>query len=214
MPRTVVLLRHAGTAWNAEERLNSTVDTGLSPTGTAQAAAVSPSLARLGPFGFVRSDARRACGTAAPLAQLVSRSPDVDPRLAEVAFGRFGGKPSTAVTEDPAFRAWHRGEGIAPDGPEALQSAADRATARFLDALERHADASTLVIVSHGGVLRVLLCRVVLQLPASAYRRLVLDNTRVAIVKVVDGDPGLRLAAINVSSWDATYGHDRPRSTL
>lgn len=202
MPRTVVLLRHAETAWNAEGRFNSTVDIGLTAAGTTQATTAAPHLARLGPFAFVRSDARRARETAAPLAQLVGRSPDVDPRLAEVDFGPFEGKPSAAVTPDPAFRAWHRGEGIAPDGPEPLESAADRAAAGFLDALERHADASTLVVVSHGVLLRVLLCRLVLQLPANAYRRLVLDNTRAAIVRIGDDDPRLRLAALNVPPAD------------
>lgn len=202
MPRTVVFLRHTETPWNAKGRFNSTTDIELTTAGAAHATAAASHLARLEPFGFLRSDARRADETAAPLVHLVGRPPEVDPRFAEVNFGPFEGRLPAAVTQDPAFRSWHRGDETTADGPEALEAAADRAEAGFLDALERHAGASTLVIVSHRMLLRVLLCRVVLELPANAYRRLALYNTRAALVKLGDGDPRLRLAAMHVSASD------------
>ncbi len=202
MVQTVILLRHARTEWNVQGRFNSTVDLGIDEQGARQAVAVATELAALAPFGFVRSDARRARETAAPLAKLVDRAPEVEPRLAELDFGPFEGRAPAALADDPTFLAWERGEVPPSGGPEGLDAAADRASAGFLDALARHGDERTLVIVSHGVLLRILLCRVVLELPASAYRRLVLDNARAAVLKVGATGPRFRLAAMNVSTAD------------
>lgn len=202
MPQTVVLMRHAQTDWNAQGRFNSTVDVGIDALGSRQAVAAATELAALAPFGFVRSDARRARETAAPLEQRLDQRPEVEPRLAEVDFGPFEGRRPGELADDPVFLAWDAGAVPPADGPEGLEAAADRASQGFSDVLKRHADDRTLVIVSHGVLLRVLLCRVVLELPASAYRRLVLDNARAAVLKVGDGDPRFRLAAMNVSAAD------------
>lgn len=202
MPQTVVLMRHAQTSWNVQGRFNSTVDIGIDEHGARQAVAAATELAALAPFGFVRSDARRARETAAPLAQSVDRDPEVEPRLAELDFGPFEGRTPAAVADDPMFLAWDAGAVPPAGGPEGLEAAADRASEAFSDVLERHADEPTIVIVSHGVLLRILLCRVVLELPASAYRRLVLDNARAAVVKVGDGDPRFRLVAMNISPAD------------
>lgn len=202
MPQTVVLMRHAQTDWNAQGLFNSTVDIGIDALGSRQAAAAATELARLESFAFVRSDARRARETAAPLAKLVDRAPEVEPRLAELDFGPFEGGTPAALAGDPTFLAWDGGEVPPAGGPEGLEAAAERASAGFFDALARHADEGTLVIVSHGVLLRILLCRVVLELPASAYRRLTLDNARAAVVTVDESDPRFLLLAMNISPAD------------
>jgi glucosyl-3-phosphoglycerate phosphatase len=201
-PQAVVLLRHARTDWNVEGRFNSTVDIGINAEGTHQAAAAASELARLEPFSLVRSDARRAGETAAPLEQRVDRRPEVDPRLAEVDFGPFEGRTPGELAQDPLFLAWQDGLATPDDGPEGLDAAADRASAGLSDVFARHDGARTIVVVSHGVLLRVLLCRVVLGLPATAYRRLVLDNARGAVVTAGGGAPRLRLAAMNLSAAD------------
>jgi glucosyl-3-phosphoglycerate phosphatase len=202
MPKTVVLMRHARTSWNAQGRFNSTTDIGIDAEGTRQAAGVATELARLEPFALVRSDARRARETAASIEQRIDRSPEVEPRLAEVDFGPFEGRTPGELARDSAFVTWEGGSETSGGGAEGLEAAADRASAGLSDVLERHAGAPTIVAVSHGVLLRVLLCRIVLELPATAYRRLRLDNARAAIVTVGDGDPRFRLAAMNVSATD------------
>jgi broad specificity phosphatase PhoE len=202
MQRTVVLMRHARTSWNAQGRFNSTVDIGLDTEGTRQAAVAAEALTRLEPFVLVRSDARRARETAAPLARRIERRPEVEPRLAEVDFGPFEGRTADELAQDPSFATW-RGEGrAAGTGAEGLEAAADRASAGLSELIERHPDEPTIVVVSHGVVLRVLLCRVVLELPAAAYRRLRLDNARAAVLAVGGDDPRWRLTALNVSASD------------
>jgi glucosyl-3-phosphoglycerate phosphatase len=202
MTQSVVLMRHARTSWNVQGRFNSTVDLEIDAEGIGQAAAAATELARLEPFAFVRSDARRARETAAPLEQLIGRKPEVEPRLAELDFGPFEGLTPGELTQDPAFLSWDGGGETTKDGAEGLEAAADRASAGFLDVLERHAAAPTIVVVSHGVLLRVLLCRMVLELPATAYRRFVLDNARAAVLAVGDSHPRFRLAALNICPAD------------
>ena len=202
MTQSVVLMRHARTSWNVQGRFNSTVDLEIDAEGIRQAAAAATELARLEPFAFVRSDARRARETAAPLEQLIDRKPEVEPRLAELDFGPFEGRTPGELIQDPAFSSWDGGAGTTKGGAEGLEAAADRASAGFMDVLERHADAPTIVVVSHGVLLRVLLCRVVLELPATAYRRFVLDNARAAVLTVGDSHPRFRLVALNVGPAD------------
>jgi glucosyl-3-phosphoglycerate phosphatase len=202
MPQTVVLMRHARTSWNQQGRFNSTTDLGIDAEGTRKAGGAATELARLEPFAFVRSDARRARETAAPLAKHIERSPEVEPRLAEVDFGPFEGRTPAELARDPAFTAWEGGGAAVEGGAEGLEAAADRASAGLSEVLERHADESTIVVVSHGVLLRVLLCRVVFDLPATAHRRLRLDNVRAAVLTVGDGKPYFRLAAMNVSPAD------------
>jgi glucosyl-3-phosphoglycerate phosphatase len=201
-PQAVVLLRHARTDWNVEGRYNSSVDTGINAEGTRQAASVADGLARLAPFALVRSDARRAGETTAPLEQRVDHRPEVEPRLAEVDFGPFEGRTPGELARDPVFTAWQDGRDTTDSGPEALEAAADRASAGLSDVLARNEGARTIVVVSHGVLLRVLLCRVVLGLPATAYRRLVLDNARGAVVRTGGDGPRFRLAAMNLSAAD------------
>jgi glucosyl-3-phosphoglycerate phosphatase len=202
MPQTVVLMRHARTSWNEQGRFNSTADLGIDAEGTRQAAGAATELARLEPFAFVRSDARRARETAACLEEHIERRAEIEPRLAEVDFGPFEGRTPGELAQDPAFIAWRSGDGAVEGGAEELEAAADRASTGLSEVLERHAGAPTIIVVSHGVLLRVLLCRVVLELPATAHRRLRLDNARAAVLTVGDGKPNLRLAAMNVSPAD------------
>jgi broad specificity phosphatase PhoE len=202
MQQIVVLMRHARTSWNVQGRFNSTVDIGLDTEGTRQAAVAAAELARLAPFAFVRSDARRARDTAAPLEQRIERSPEVELRLAEVDFGPFEGRTPGELTRDPDFVTWHNGGRAARTGAEGLEAAADRASAGLSEVLERHSGERTILVVSHSVIIRVLLCRVVLRLPATAYRRLRLDNARAAILAVDDGGPPCRLAGLNISASD------------
>lgn len=202
MTRTVVLLRHAQTDENVRGRFNSTTDVGITEHGAAQATQTAASLAPLQQFGFVRSDARRARETAAPLAELTCQAPEVDPRFAEVDFGPYEGATPAALAGDPGFEAWNRGDGTHPGGPEPLHLAADRALAALDDALARHAQHPTLVVVAHGVLLRLLVCRAVLDLPVGSYHRLVLDNARAAVVTVGDRGTLKRLVGMNVAPAD------------
>lgn len=194
----LVLLRHARTSWNAQGRLNSHTDTGLDDAGAAQATEVAEGLHGLDGLRLVRSPARRAAQTAAPLESLTSHPPAIDDRLVEVDFGRFEGRTMTECGRDPAFLAWRTGEPTDGDLAEPLIEAAARAQT-CVDEHWRGSD-QTLVVVSHGVLLRALLCVYVLGMPVASYRRLRLDNAR-AVVLTDDGTTR-RVAGLNLAARD------------
>lgn len=205
-PLSFVLVRHARTAWNRQNRFNSTVDLPLDADGQLAAQTLAESLALL-EAPIITSPARRARETAGPLGAATGQEPEIDRRLAEVSFGRFEGATPTSLAEDAAFARWKAGsevpveprvgEASALPAPEPLAVAGRRLLAFFEEAQERFATHSTVVVVGHGVALRVLVCVGVLGLPAEAYRRLRLDNAHTAVVSPIVDAVGYRLAAWN-----------------
>ncbi len=86
------------------------------------------------------------------LAQCLHPSPTVDPRLAELNFGAWEGKPWDAVPRDE-LDAWAADvAGYAPPGGESPRDLQQRALA-FVASL----NVPEAVLVTHGGVIRTLL---------------------------------------------------------
>jgi broad specificity phosphatase PhoE len=124
------------------------------------------------------SDLRRASDSLALL--LAGRAPAppvlVDPDLRELHFGDWEGLTYDAIAARPYGPAVLAGERAAPGG-EGLADLATRVD-RFTERLRRETPDGTdgvVLIVSHGGPLRVLLCRL-LGLPPAAHWRFRLDH--------------------------------------
>ena len=158
----LLLVRHAQSTWNAQERWQGWADPPLSALGERQAAEAATRLAGLGLGSAVASDLERARRTAEILADALSLGPPhTDPGLRERDVGDWAGHTSSEVDERwPGVReAWRAGKLLAPPGGEPN----DVFAGRVLEALERvvarpAADAEDpVLVVTHGGVIRVLL---------------------------------------------------------
>ena len=88
---TVIVVRHAETAWNRERRMQGTTDTKLSDIGHAQAEALARRLATETFSVLYSSDLSRAHDTARKIARHGQRTLQLDQRLRERAFGVFEG---------------------------------------------------------------------------------------------------------------------------
>lgn len=155
--RTLVLLRHGETTWNAAHRIQGQVDSPLSERGEAQAAAVAPVVAALGPVALWSSDLQRAAGTAAYVGRASGLEVRLDARLREFGLGEREG-----TTHEEYAAAWPQehedfvtGRWSAVPGAEPL----DAVRARLEACLEELADAvapgQLAVAVAHGAALRV-----------------------------------------------------------
>ena len=84
----VLLIRHGPTAWNASGRIQGQTDVELSPEGRAEVRRwrLPAAWAQARVFS---SPLRRARETAIIL---TGRTPTLDPRLSEMAWGRFEGR--------------------------------------------------------------------------------------------------------------------------
>jgi probable phosphoglycerate mutase len=156
--RRLVLLRHGRTAWNHTGRAQGHADVPLDAEGEAQAKAVAPHLAALGPVALWSSDLARASQTAAFVGAEAGVEAVLDPRLREFDIGphRTGLTMEEYAAAHPAEHAALRaGDWAAIPGRETRADV----IARFVPALASCAaslgERETGVVVSHGAALRV-----------------------------------------------------------
>jgi uncharacterized phosphatase len=144
------LVRHGETDWNREHRIQGTTDVPLNDTGRAQAATAGDLLSRRHWDAVVASPLSRAFETASIIAdRLGLPEPTTDAGLVERNYGEAEG----LTYED--MQARFPGDTAVP-GREEREDVA----ARALDALVRVALAhpeQSVVIVSHGGLIRAVL---------------------------------------------------------
>jgi broad specificity phosphatase PhoE len=161
---TLVHIRHGETDWNAEGRLQGQRDVPLNPVGRGQAArngrALAAHLAERGidpdDLDWVASPLGRARETMAIVRDTAGLDPSdyrLDDSLKEVTFGLWEGFTIAELkVRDPAGIAARKADkwSFVPPGGESYAMLSAR-IAGFLDHLERDT-----VVVSHGGVMRVL----------------------------------------------------------
>ena len=163
----IVLVRHGETEWSATGKHTSVTDVPLTENGRARAAALK---GRLGEFALVLASPRsRALETA----RLAGFAPEVDPDLAEVAYGDYEGVTTDTIREThPGWTVWADGS---PNG-ETVQQAGERADRVIARALAADGD---VIVFAHGHILRVLAARWI-GLPAERGASLALDTAAVS----------------------------------
>jgi alpha-ribazole phosphatase len=187
-----LLARHGETAYNAQARYQGQTDLRLSRVGRRQAAALASRLAHEGIHAVYASDLRRASETAATIAAPHRLPVRGEPRLREMAFGAWEGLTHAEIGErDPqALAAWQADPlGSVPPGGESLTQMAARVRSAFDSIIALHPE-QTVLLVAHGGPLRVLLC-LALGLPCQAHWRFRLDAASVSELCVCEGDASL-----------------------
>lgn len=152
-----MLWRHGQTAWNLERRFQGSTDIPLSETGVAQARRAARLLAALRPHAIISSDLQRAAATAVELAALTGLDVKHDDSLRETYAGVWQGLTSQEIQSryGEQYAAWKRGEPVRRGGGELETEVADRAAPAVLRAVDALPDGGTLVVVSHGGAIRV-----------------------------------------------------------
>lgn len=160
----VVAVRHGETDWNREGRLQGWAPVPLNDRGREQADAVAGHVAAEYDVDRVFvSDLRRTRQTAE---RLLARLDDPDPPVSYEAawrerdLGVYQGLTyEDAEAHNPRFglgeAAYEAVESV-PESGESLRDLADRVTRRLHEVVDEHAG-ETLLVVLHGGPLRVLL---------------------------------------------------------
>jgi probable phosphoglycerate mutase len=157
----VILIRHGQTADTVDQRLSGRRETPLTPLGEAQAEHAAAQLARTYQLdALYTSPVGRARQTAAIIGEAVGRSPDPDPRLAEMHFGQIEGLTDLElkIRHPEIFSAAEDRRDLKfrwPGGESRLEFRA-RAQSVFEEIVTRH-PGQTVGIVSHGGVISVIL---------------------------------------------------------
>jgi alpha-ribazole phosphatase len=213
----ITLIRHGESIWNGERRIQGNQDPPLSPRGRKQAALLS---ARLGAHlpqraaALYASPLRRAMETAEIVAAAVSLPVMTESGLREMALGSWEGRTVPEIrNETPgAYEAWLRDPQAHPaPGGERLEAFAARVIAAFERLRGIHPGAD-LILVSHGGPIKALLCHI-LGLEVRSLFRIKQDNTALSAIQV-DGETR-RVVLLNDTCHLRDAGSDvAPRDVL
>ncbi|HXD08987.1 MAG TPA: alpha-ribazole phosphatase [Anaerolineales bacterium] len=165
----LLLVRHGETDWNLAQRFQGHSDIPLNQVGLQQAKALRDRLSAEPIELIYSSDLERAHETAKIIANGKNKL-QTDSRLREVHFGDWEGLTYHEIQEKypGQLAAWEQDVyKTAPPHGETLEQLAEHTRSILNDLLVNH-KAGTILVVAHGGVIKVLIC-LALNLPATLY---------------------------------------------
>ncbi len=152
----ITLLRHGEI--KGGKRFRGSTDDPLTPKGFAQMRSATKD-----PFKcdmVISSPLMRCAAFASELTDNKSLPLLIEPRFTELHFGEWEGRTSKQIydkTPKALTRFWSDPQKYPPPGGERLQDFRARVLTAFAELQEHHKDQHQL-LVTHGGVIRILLC--------------------------------------------------------
>lgn len=196
----ILLVRHGETQYNADRRVQGQIDIPLNDTGRWQAERIGARLARYEPDLILTSDLSRAAETARAIAAHHPAAPLLDSELLrEIHYGVFEGLDAGEIQSNypEEMRLWQESDdGYMPPGAETITQ--QRARAELATQwLRERSNGGTIVVVSHGGIMRSLLGSL-LSLEVEQQVRFHFDNT--SLTALEETRRGLSLRLVNDTS--------------
>jgi len=180
----LLLVRHGVTEFNSARKFLGYSDIELSAAGYRQVERLRDRLADDKIDAVYSSDLRRALVTA----EVISSGHKVDivacPELREVNYGNVEGltfEEISSLYPELAESLTNFSLRLKFPGGESFEGFIER-TSKFLDKLKRHTPSQTMLIVSHSGPLRVLVCRL-LGIDLRHWWQIGLDNASLSIME-------------------------------
>ena len=174
----LILIRHGETLWNTQLRMQGSLDSDLTPKGESQIKAVGEWMKEV-PFDYLySSDTARAHKTADAIRKFTGHNLNLDKRLREKNLGVFEGLTSEEAREryPETFQQFkNAGINYIIDQGESTQQLLERALDAIEEIRDRHLH-KVAVVVTHGGVVRVLM-KHVLGIPLDAPTQFLIGNT-------------------------------------
>lgn len=190
---SLYVVRHGQTEWNVAKRYLGRTDLSLTEQGLSEA----KKLARhLTDFSFSQaycSDMIRTRQTAELILAEQGLEPVSTCKLRELDFGKWEGLTYAEITKQYPNQAklWaHGGLDMQPTGGESLFELTARVNS-WLEELVSENPKGNVLIVTHGGPLRILLC-LLLGLPAERYWQFSTSTGSLAILDIYSGQGILR----------------------
>jgi probable phosphoglycerate mutase len=182
---TFLLIRHGMTDAVGSTLVGTAPGVHLNAAGRAQAEALVTRLAGVSLSAIVSSPLERARETAAPLAARFGMRVEAASGLIEVDVGEWTGASMAALGGIGEWRRFNTFRSFTrPPGGESMLGVQQRAVAVLL-ALREQFPAGTIVVVSHGDVIRAVL-QYALGIPMDAFHRLEISPGRISVLDLSD----------------------------
>ncbi len=207
-PTTLVVMRHGETAWNREGRVMGRLEIPLTETGREQCRQAGEVLAGFSIDRIVSSPLVRAADSARIVAEQVDAEVEFDTDLEEVRYGSWEGKTYQDVVTEPNFHVFMEDPLSNPTpGGETIADVQNRGLA----SLSRATAGETVLFVSHGDIIRSVLCHY-LGVPLAEFRRIRVDNCGLSWVAVGRRRAEVRFLNVLADSeraWDPVHWRGR-----
>ena len=196
--KTIYLVRHGETLANRQGILQGWSNNPLDDTGRKQAAALVPRASRVPLDAIYTSDLIRTRETAAPLAEARGLEPTVLPGLREISFGKWDGHHLKEIQEkdpDTLRDIFLKPGQVDLEAEEDLAASQERAWETFTGRAEGMDPDGTILCVSHGGLIRLLVCRILGFSIDNMWRRSLANTAFVQVVRTEEY--GFRVDKLN-----------------
>jgi broad specificity phosphatase PhoE len=203
MQTTVFLVRHGVTEWHQARKVLGHRDIGLNDRGVGQARAVAEALGATKITEIISSPLARATQTAEIVAEKFHVPVARDPRLADFRVGKWEGMgydEVAASVEYQKFLADPMSQRI--PGGEDLRDIRDRAVGAVEQSLGDAPTGESLAIVTHAGIVRVVLAHY-LGMNLAHYHLLRVAPGSISALVFGDDREMPRVLAVN---WNVTLG--------
>jgi probable phosphoglycerate mutase len=190
---TLYLIRHGQTAYNATGRVQGWLDVPLDDVGKMQALSVSRRFSNRFISAIYTSPLSRAAETAKAIAAACNREVILDIRLREYNMGDWTGLTGDEIAATVPGDHTANHDAQIPNG-ETAQDMRKRVDAFLADMLARHTSRDTVVAVSHGGTLGMVVAAM-LNMPAVRRQPFTFGNT--AVTKATCEHGVWRLRSLN-----------------
>ena len=174
----LILIRHGETVWNSQQRMQGHSNSDLSEEGRAQIESLGQWMKNVSFDHIYSSDSLRARQTAEAITKYSGHTLKIDQRLREKNLGVFEGLTTEEAKErhPEIFRLFKTaGSNYVIDEGESTQQLLDRALEFIEEIRLKHLD-KRVVLVTHGGVVRVLI-KHTLGLSVGSPTRFLIKNT-------------------------------------
>ena len=174
----LILIRHGETVWNSQQRMQGHSNSDLSEEGRAQIESLGQWMKNVSFDHIYSSDSLRARQTAEAITKYSGHTLKIDQRLREKNLGVFEGLTTEEAKErhPEIFRLFKTaGSNYVIDEGESTQQLLDRAL-EFIEEIRLMHPDKRVVLVTHGGVVRVLI-KHTLGLSVGSPTRFLIKNT-------------------------------------
>jgi len=188
------LLRHGEHVLRGRVLAGRTPGVGLSARGRLEIAAVADRLADEKIEALYASPLQRTRETAEILSERLDLPVEYRDDLLELDFGEWTGLTFDAVRADERWRLWSTCRSIATvPGGESMRAVQERAVRAIFELRQTHRD-GTVLIVSHGDVIRAALL-FALGMPLDFYSRIEVGLSSLNTIQI--DNSGIRVIAVN-----------------
>lgn len=197
METRIFLIRHGVTDWHGQKRVMGQRDVPLNAEGINQASAAAQALAGTQLAEVLSSPLLRAMQTADIIAGQFGIEVARDPRLLDFRVGKWEGMSYAEVAASPDYQRFLADPlSTAIPGGEDLRQIRERAVGAVEQALADAPAGESVAIVTHAGVLRVLLAHYLGSPPAN-YHRLRVAPGSISVLSFASDRELPRVLAVN-----------------